>query len=88
MSYVVRIKNNETGEIRNHEIDLDWSERSLFWWTKGNFGCDCNREWEFQRANNETESEEPVCGHSRFTVIDATLEDGTVILIDAQRSLG
>jgi hypothetical protein len=80
--YKVRIKNNQTGEIRESDQDLDWGEGSLFWWTDGNFGCDCNREWVFQRAGNEPISDDPECGNSRYTVIDAVLDSGVVIKID------
>jgi hypothetical protein len=80
MSYTVRIRNNATGEIR-HSRPYDF-EFSHFWWTEGNFSCDCNREQEFRRGGNEDDLEETRCSDGRFSVLDATFEDGKVIDID------
>lgn len=80
--YKVTIKNNETEEVRIRKMDLKWNEASVYWWTEGNFGCDCNREWEFQRAGNEKISDDPKCGEDRFTVLYVELPDGTKIDID------
>lgn len=89
MNYTVRIKDNSTGEIRKCKIDLEWTESSVFWWTDGNFGCDCNREVQFMRATDKSfdfdDDVRTVCGHTRFTAIDATLEDGSVMKIDGDK---
>lgn len=85
MPYTVRIRRNFDNLIRTRTMDLDWSDdndSSLFWWTEGNFGCDCNREWEFQRAAGEQESDDPECSEHRYSVLDAALPDGRVIRID------
>lgn len=85
MAYKVRIKNNETEEIRERTMDLDWHEASYFWWTDGNFGCDCNRRAEFIRASGRQPTEEEwdlPCSTGDFTVIDVLLEDGTLIEIE------
>jgi len=80
MAYTVRIRNNQTGEIRqSRPYDFEFSH---FWWTDGNFGCDCNRQLEFWRAGNEDETGDAPCGEGRFTVIEAVLEDGSTIQID------
>lgn len=64
------IRNNATGEVRVRDYpELQWSDGSEWWWTEGNFGCDCNREWEFQRAGGEEESDDPECGESRYSLI-------------------
>jgi hypothetical protein len=87
MTYFVRIRKNETGEVRNAEMEWDWLRNGpggdMFWWTDGNFGCDCNRELQFEYAVGK-EYDEIVCECStgRFTVLDANLPDGTVIKID------
>lgn len=90
MSYTAFIRNNETGEIRHRWMDLDWKddeERSdLFWWTGGNFGCDCNREREFERAIGR-EAGPTKCGVHRFTVIKVVLTDGREIPIDEDPAL-
>ncbi len=83
MSYVVKIRDNATKEIRSALQDFDWSDSSLFWWTEGNFGCDCNRMDEFKRAGGELCTDnEAECSHQKYSVLDATLPDGTVIAID------
>jgi hypothetical protein len=53
MTYSVAIRKNETGEVRICEMEVPWGETSLFWWTEGNFGCDCNRELLFERASEQ-----------------------------------
>ncbi len=87
MSYTVRIKNNATGEIRvSRVIDLPWEEHSDFWWLEGNMGCDCNREVEWRRAGGEIIDDvcSPECSDGRFCVIDATLDDGRVIILQGE----
>lgn len=84
MSYVVRIRNNSTGEIRPWDSGLDYDpachDGFIYHWTEGNFGCDCNRSNFFHRNDEHDYSDE--CGNDGYTVIDATLPDGTVIVID------
>lgn len=79
MSYKVEIRNNETGEIRIKEMNLEWSDGSLFWWTEGNFGCDCNREMQF---GTDKEFDDIECGETRFSVLKVILPDGTEYQID------
>lgn len=80
MSYVVRIRHNKTGTIRSRRCDLEWNDGSKYWWTEGNMGCDCNLDLEFRRAGGETPNlDEVSCSEGKFTALDATLEDGTVI---------
>lgn len=90
MSYKAYIRNNATGETRIQTLDLDWRDSSVFWWTDGNFGCDCNRELEFRRAGGETETDiaavfdNIVCGHTRYSVPKIELQDGTIVEIDRE----
>jgi hypothetical protein len=90
MSYKVCIVELATGETRIHDMgDIPWGEASVFWWTEGNFGCDCNREWEFARAGGMPESEvmkiHGACGHKRFFVPWAEV-DGKRVPIDASEA--
>lgn len=84
MKYKVEIRRNLDGVVRLHDMgNLEWRDDGThWWWTEGNFGCDCNREWEFQRAGGEPISEESECGTSRYTVIRAIFEDGSERIID------
>lgn len=82
--YDVLIQKNATGEIRRQHEDLEWHEWTLYWWTDGNFGCDCNREWEFQRAAGEPLTEDPKCGYTKYRVIKAIFPDGKEIEIDGE----
>lgn len=80
--YIVRIRRNATGQVVDSHHDLTWDHHSLFWWTEGNFGCDCNRFDCFQNAGGDTGDDTDECGDTRFTAIEAVLPDGTVIPVD------
>ena len=85
--YSVVIRKNETGELRLRHVDLDWEDGSYWFWTEGNFGCDCNRELEWLRACGEEDDEtwdKVECGHYRYSVIYAILPDNTVILFQEE----
>lgn len=85
-NYDVLIRRNADGLGRVRRIDWNWNKNGeggdMYWWTDGNFGCDCNREWEFQRAGGEPISDDPVCGGSRYTVVKIILPDGEEIPVD------
>lgn len=87
MTYKVAIRKNETGEVRIRTIEgLDWHKADggddMYWWTEGNFGCDCNRELEFERAGGNDPNLGTKCGDERYSVLYAELPDGTRIEID------
>jgi hypothetical protein len=92
MAYTVVIRNNITGEVRTGLQPYEWEDDEdgggqLFWWTEGNFGCDCNRSLEFARAGGATEEEawdaEVECGETVFSVPHVILADGTQISVDS-----
>lgn len=62
------------------------SDGSVFWWTEGNFGCDCNRMLEYLRAQGRTEEEiaqiQIVCGHTEFFIPFIITEEGELVHID------
>jgi hypothetical protein len=68
-------------------VDADGCDRE-YWWTEGNYGCDCNRYLEFERAQGrDPEFEDAKClypdfpdGH-RFTARIESL-DGELLLVD------
>jgi len=66
------IRNNATNVVRvydTEEILKDDEECPNDWsWTNGNYGCDCNRELFFLRANGDVEPEDSVCSTGRFSV--------------------
>ncbi len=92
MSYQVAIRHNPSGEIRiasqtdTESYKYEWDDGQMFWWTDGNFGCDCNRELEFIRASGRAVTEEEFdnseCGTTVYTVLHAILPDGTIIPIE------
>jgi hypothetical protein len=44
MKYIFTLKDSVTGYQRDYIDSWDYSEDGLiFYWTDGNFGCDCNR---------------------------------------------
>ena len=89
--YDAVIVNNETGEARTYRMNVDWDDSNdsghIYWWTEGNFGCDCNRALEFMRAGDEEECDES-CGESRFSVPHVVLPDGRIIPIDTDPCYG
>ena len=87
MMYKVLIRNNETKEERLRFIESDWEDISLFYWTEGNFGCDCNRALQFASAKNEDDEKawgQP-CGRTKYSVLWAELPSGEKIIIDKIR---
>lgn len=79
--YHVAIRNNATGEVRMYRNDLAWDEASMYQWTDGNYGCDCNRTLFWYRAAGD-EAEGWKCGDTGFSALYAELPDGTRIPID------
>lgn len=88
MAYKVAIRKNSTGEIRMASMDLDWFKADggddMYWWTEGNFACDCNRHLSWERAGGHEprDDEEMECGSTAFATLYAVLPDGTRIDID------
>ena len=79
---LVRIRDNQTGEIRqfhNDQILLNDEEfPSAFTWSDGSFTCDCNRRLFFEQAGNEPEGPERSCGNGRYSVQLSNPVDGEV----------
>lgn len=94
MPYKVAIRKNATGEIRIAEMDFEWDKGNdstdLFWWTEGNFGCDCNRYLEFERAGGHDpdddvpDDQQQECGHTAYSVLYAEMPDGKRVPIDEE----
>jgi hypothetical protein len=61
---LVKIRNNNTGEIRDYLTTGIWDEEenclALYIWKEGNFSCDCNRAI-FFKDSDET------CGDTRYS---------------------
>ncbi len=79
MAYIIEIRKNSTGEVRLIKQGMKWHENSEFFWTEGNYACDCNRHNEF--VGGEGGLEFP-CGSVEYTVIRAIFEDGSEIKLD------
>ena len=89
MKYSVDIRDNATGEVRRVPQSLPWGKGSgsLYWWTEGNFGCDCNRSHVFAtKEESEADGFSDECGKTRFTVIKALFEDGSETQVDGNDS--
>lgn len=92
MSYKVAIRKNSTGEVRISSYDFEWYKSAeytdLFWWTEGNYGCDCNRHLEFERATGRVledhEISDAKCGEDAYTCLWAELPSGERIVIDQE----
>jgi len=84
MGYKVAIRKNSTGEVRVCSIESEWEEDGAtdeFWWTEGNFACDCNRAIKFALAAGERDTN-VVCGHTLYTCLYAELPDGSRVPLD------
>lgn len=61
-------------------VDCEWEGESTIWfWTEGNYGCDCNRYLLFQRAAEESEDDEIECGWQKYHVLGFILTDGRCV---------
>lgn len=92
MGYKICIIDTTTWEERVQDMrDIPWGDASVFWWTEGNYGCDCNRAWEFARAGGLPEAEvvkiEQPCSHSNYSryYVPWAEVDGKRIEIDPLR---
>jgi hypothetical protein len=86
VSYKVYIRKNDTGEVRARDTGFEWDDSSYFFWTGGNFGCDCNLEREFLRAGDEEVNfnEDFLCGTYRYTPMYALLSSGKIIYFNEE----
>ncbi len=82
MSITVHIRDNTTGETREHRDPYDWFE---FLWSDGNYGCDCNRGLFFGRAGPDGEGLEVDCGEERFSIVKVIDADGRDITFEDSR---
>lgn len=89
MTYKVAIRKNSTGEIRQYEIEWDWfkdDSDDFYWWTQGNYQCDCNRELSFIRASGREVTDEEFdavqCTDGAYSALYAELPDGRRIELD------
>lgn len=75
MAYTATIQRVSDGALFDVPMAFEWFKATVrltdeFWWSEGNFACDCNRAI-LVRDPDES------CGHSRYKV-RITLPDGTV----------
>ena len=68
---IAHIKNVETDEIRKCPTQI-WKQHGYidpYMWAEGNYGCDCNRQLFFERANGAIpEWDDFSCGNERYKV--------------------
>lgn len=73
-SYEIVLRRNSDGLTLTIPQEYPFKEESeVFWWTEGNFSCDCNRELEFDRAlgeNPELDDDDAKCGDTRYTLLE------------------
>lgn len=76
-TYPIAVKDTKTGEVRRMDFPLyghddrgTKPEDNLFWWSEGNFGCDCNRGDLFKDIGGEERSLAADCnsGPNRYLV--------------------
>lgn len=84
--YTVTMKETATGEVRTFPAKLPWGDGSNFWWSEGNYSCDCNRELEWREAGGLPrfpEIEGP-CTEGRYVVLSINLPDGTQVYAEQE----
>jgi hypothetical protein len=76
MAYAVTFLDTATGAMAEKVFDLEWDREEddgiLFYFSLGNYGCDCNRGYLF-------DAEDVDCEGHRFEVVGIVLEDGDVL---------
>lgn len=95
MKHVVRIRRESDGRVAEYNTTVlkeyaPNQEDGYFSWEEGNFSCDCNRHSFFCEAIGEEENEDEdssdfMCGHTRYRVLDITFENGDVYYPDGIR---
>lgn len=74
--YDVEIRHNSTGEVRRFRLWFPWNDGSDFWWSDGNFGCDCNRSYVWLWAEGKSSvGVEATCGDGAYSVRCWTPDD-------------
>lgn len=86
MPYSVWIRDRKTNETVRCEMPYEWYKDDSddeFWWSEGNFGCDCNRLLTFERAkgNDPEMGKDDKCHYDdfpdgRFQVVSIKLPNG------------
>lgn len=80
---LVEIKRLADSVIRTYQCDMEWygeDGASIWQFTEGNFGCDCNRELWFELAVGNSPDSEPQCGDgARFRVVSVKADDGALL---------
>lgn len=92
-SVIIKIRCNETGEIRSYEGELFFfgiedEDPSDFYFSEGNYSCDCNRLSKFMEINGEEYKckcdvdcngvECPPCGDEAYDVQLINKKDGEI----------
>ena len=75
----VYIKRNSDGKIVKSRFE-GWGG-DIFYFSEGNFSCDCNRSLEFNRAIGD-ELEESNCGETAFSIKVEDSETGEPIYFE------
>lgn len=78
----IEIRRASDGLVRVYHEARAWEgELSKYIWSRGNYGCDCNRELFFAGAADEEEPDNLECGDKRFAV-RITADDGSELYKD------
>lgn len=79
---VIRRVSDGAERITVHNIPWydDYDGGSWFYWTEGNYGCDCNRYLSFERAGGSDPAiDDAVCGRGAYLVVEFRFFDGTTL---------
>jgi len=78
----VTIRRNADNVVRVYDMKLGpWKgEGDDYWFSEGNWSCDCNRMAGFLSAGAEGEPDEVPCGDGAYSIVSITQDDDTTVL--------
>lgn len=86
--YRYQIRDTQTGETRLSGFKSDTAEPRAFWWLEGNYGCDCNRKLDFERAGGrEPDDDETPCSQDKNRYVFDWVECNGVRFIENDTAL-
>jgi len=82
MGYKVKIRKNETQEVKEIHFNLNWYKGGFWWSQNGNMGCDCNRSMSF----NDDGSDEG-CSDGKYDVVSIILDKDNIDVTGTVKNL-
>jgi len=78
--YNIKIRNNKTNEIKIITKNDEWFDSDFYYYSEGNFSCDCNRANLFYTKYDLGFP----CGDKLFSILEIQLETGELFYPDGE----